>query len=419
MTTSKYVKGISLMMLAGAALSLTACDKDNPTPNDGGKVEPAKVKFIVTASDLEKDLFGGAYMKVFDDLTNTSRTNVSIYGEADAVKSFDGYTQFAFNHTTNVFTASIYAKGGSEQGIGKRQNGLRTYTYSDGKLTVLQPLKIDKFGNVGAYGSYSYATELGNPFVMRVDAKGNGQKIAIDFSKWQINGANPDIYGITDLGNNQVAIAVSYADRDSFGVAFADYDLNVSSVITSTRAGHGAAGRKATRYNPLVKDADGNLYAFGGTATSDAKVGAVRIKKGAKEFDTDYYFDLLKASDGYRVRKAFHITSDKFLLEFFAEKGKAENMGATGRFAVVDMSDKSLTWVTGLPANISGCYIGWGDSYNGKFYLPVSSGTGLLKEAAKGVTPTVYAIDAATARATVFMTLKSDNVIKGFTIATK
>ena len=92
------------MMLAGAALSLTACDKDNPTPNNGGQVEPAKVKFIVTASDLEKDLFGGAYMKVFDDLTNTSRTNVSIYGESYDVKSFDFSTQFAFNNTKNVFT---------------------------------------------------------------------------------------------------------------------------------------------------------------------------------------------------------------------------------------------------------------------------------------------------------------------------
>jgi hypothetical protein len=243
--------------------------------------------------------------------------------------------------------------------------------------------------------------------------------IYVDFSKYQVNGSNPAITGIVDLGNNKVAMAVDYADADSFAVAFADYDLNVSKVIFSDKAGHSLAGRKAARFNQLVKDIDGNLYAFGGTATADERCVAVKINKNTQEFDKNYVLDVNKLTGGYRVRKVNFITDDKFLLELYAEQGKAENMGATGNYLIADMSDKTLTPVTGLPSNISGAYIGWGDYYNGKFYLPVSASTGLLSTTDKTIVPTVYAIDASTAKASTFMTLKSTDVIKGFTIVTK
>ena len=57
-------------------------------------------------------------------------------------------------------------------------------------------------------------------------------------------------------------------------------------------------------------------------------------------------------------------------------------MNTSGKFAIADMENKSLTWVTGLPdasemANYSN---GYGDGYDGYYYLPIgpaeSSSTG-------------------------------------------
>lgn len=414
-----------MALLAGTMCVTTSCSSDNDEPTPTTQVvSPAEAKFIITADDVTKDLKGGAYMEVFSNLDDATRRDISIYGETtNTVFSPDGFTQVNYNHNTNVFTGHIYAKGASQQGgigvAGKRTNGLRTYSFNGTTLTGGTPFVLDGFGNTGVYGSYTYAAHGSEPKVVRVDSNGQGTLINIDFSQFQVNGSNPKISGIVDLGNNQVAMAVDYADRDSFAVAFADYDLKVSKVIFSNRAGHSLAGRKAARFSHLVKDADGNLYAFGGTAAANERCVAVKINRDTQEFDNNYVMDINALTGGYRVRKVFFISGDQFLVELFAEQGKSENMGATGKFMVADMSDMTLKEVTGLPANYAGAYIGWGDSFNGKFYLPISAGTGLLRNADKNITPTVYSIDPTTARATVFMTLKQNNIIKGFTVATK
>lgn len=414
-----------MALLAGTMCVTTSCSNDNDEPTNLPQVvSSAEAKFIITADDVTKDLKGGAYMEVFSNLDDATRRDVNIYGEtANTVFSPDGFTQVNYNHNTNVFTGHIYAKGASQQGgigvAGKRTNGLRTYSFNGTTLTGGTPFVLDGFGNTGVYGSYTYAAHGSEPKVVRVDSNGQGTLINIDFSQFQVNGSNPKISGIVDLGNNQVAMAVDYADRDSFAVAFADYDLKVSKVIFSNRAGHSLAGRKAARFSHLVKDADGNLYAFGGTAAANERCVAVRINRDTQEFDKNYVMDINALTGGYRVRKVFFISGDQFLIELFAEQGKSENMGATGKFMVADMSDMTLKEVTGLPANYAGAYIGWGDSFNGKFYLPISAGTGLLRNADKNIIPTVYSIDPNTARATVFMTLKQNNIIKGFTVATK
>lgn len=384
------------------------------------------MKFVVTADDVTKDLHGGAYMKVFSNLDDAGRRDQAIYGQTEGVvMSKDGYTAVGFNPNSKQFAGFIYAKGAfageggiKAEGQAGRVNGIRVYSFDGKTLNKVGQTTMTGYGNSGYFGNYFYATQGANPQVITIDAAGNAKQVDIDFSKYQINGSNPSLTGITDLGNNQVAIAINYADRDSFAVAFADYSLKVNKVIYSKKAGSSLAGRKATRFNHLVKDAQGNLYAFGGTAKSADKVGAVRINKGTTEFDDSYYFDINKATNGYKIRKVFHMTDDKFLLELFPEAGKSDNMSGTGKFVIADMSDKKITPVTGISTDYTGAYIGWGDSYNGKFYLPISNGTGLVPNKATGITPTIYAIDA-TGKATVFMTLKSNEIIKGFTILTR
>jgi len=175
---------------------------------------------------------------------------------------------------------------------------------------------------------------------------------------------------------------------------------------------------------------------FSGSSATDSKVGALRIKKGETEFDKNYKFDILSKADGYRFRKAFHISGSKFLLEFYTDKQKYGNMDASGKMAVVDMDAQSLTWVTGLP-DASTVSFGWGDGYAGAYYLPVAAPTSMSGGSGSGsgsgggwnhggksasratsssVTPTIYKIDATTGVATAFMTFGDGDLLKAITI---
>ena len=149
-------------------------------------------------------------------------------------------------------------------------------------------------------------------------------------------------------------------------------------------------------------------------------MGALRIKKGETEFDKSYKFDILSKADGYRFRKAFHISGSKFLLEFYTDKNKYGNMDASGKMAVVDMDAQSLTWVTGLP-DASTVSFGWGDGYAGSYYLPVAAPTSMSggSGSSSSVTPTIYKIDATTGAATAFMTFSTGDLLKAVTILKK
>lgn len=146
-------------------------------------------------------------------------------------------------------------------------------------------------------------------------------------------------------------------------------------------------------------------------------------------------FNIFAASDGYRFRKAFHISGSKFLLEFYLDKNKYGNMDASGKMAVVDMEAKTLTWVSGLP-DASAVSFGWGDGYADAYYLPVAAPTSMnggsgsgsggswnhaeksvsRAESASTVTPTIYKIDATTGVATPFMTFGNGDLLKAITI---
>ena len=151
-----------------------------------------------------------------------------------------------------------------------------------------------------------------------------------------------------------------------------------------------------------------------------ARLGALRIKKGETEFDKSYKFDIFAKADGYRFRKAFHISGSKFLLEFYTDKEKYGNMDASGKMAVVDMEAQSLIWVTGLP-DASTVSFGWGDGYAGAYYLPVAAPTSMSggSSTTSTVTPTIYKIDATTGVATAFMTFSTGDLLKAITILKK
>ncbi len=428
----KFFYSAALMALT-ACMTFTSCSSDDNDNNGGGSttVDPKEVSFVVTSGDPASDLTGGVYMKVYSDLS-TAKTGQSVYGASDAVRSYDSFTQVTYNKNSGIFTGYIYARGASEQGLGSKKAGLRSYKVENGKLVeTADPVLVEAFGNTGTFGTYSYAAQISKPYAMVIDKTGAGNNIAVGLTQYAIDEVNPNISNIVDLGDNKVAMVLNYSNRDSAAVAICDYSLNIQKMLYDDRIGTSVGAMRSVRYTQSGLDDNGNVYVFSGSSATDSKVGALRIKKGETEFDKSYKFDILSKADGYRFRKAFHISGSKFLLEFYTDKTKYGNMDASGKMAVVDMDAQTLTWVTGLP-DASTVSFGWGDGYAGAYYLPVaaptsmsggsssgngsSSGWGGSKAADTSVTPTIYKIDATTGVATAFMTFATSDLLKAVTI---
>ena len=428
----KFFYSVALMALT-ACMTFTSCSSDDNDNNGGGSttVDPKDVSFVVTSGDPASDLTGGVYMKVYSDLS-TAKSGQSVYGASDAVRSYDSFTQVTYNRNSGIFTGYIYARGASEQGLGSKKAGLRSYKVENGKLVeTADPVLVEAFGNTGTFGTYSYAAQISKPYAMVIDKTGAGNNIAVGLTQYAIDEVNPNISNIVDLGENKVAMVLNYSNRDSAAVAICDYSLNIQKMLYDDRIGTSVGAMRSVRYTQSGLDDNGNVYVFSGSSATDSKVGALRIKKGETEFDKSYKFDILSKADGYRFRKAFHISGSKFLLEFYTDKTKYGNMDASGKMAVADMDAQTLTWVTGLP-DASTVSFGWGDGYAGAYYLPVaaptsmsggsssgngsSSGWGGSKAADTSVTPTIYKIDATTGVATAFMTFATSDLLKAVTI---
>ena len=417
----KFIFSAALMALT-ACMTFTSCSSDDNEDNGSGSttIDPKEMSFVVTSGDPSSDLTGGVYMKVYSDLS-TAKTGQSVYGTSDAVRSYDSFTQVTYNKTSGIFTGYIYARGASEQGLGSKKAGLRSYKVENGKMMeAASPVLVEAFGNTGTFGTYSYAAQISKPYAMVIDQTGAGNNIAVDLTQYAIDEVNPNISNIVDLGDNKVAMVLNYSNRDSAVVAICDYSLNIQKMIYDNRIGTSVGAMRSVRYTQSGLDDNGNVYVFSGSSATDSKVGGIRIKKGETEFDKSYMFDILSKADGYRFRKAFHISGSKFLLEFYTDKTKYGNMDTSGKMAVVDMDTQSLTWVKGLP-DASTVSFGWGDGYAGAYYLPVAAPTSMSggSGSTTSVTPTIYKIDATTGVATAFMTFATSDLLKAVTILKK
>lgn len=428
---------LSILKLSAASLLLAAtfasCDKDDEPVKDKTTTTTTEqaAKFLITATDSLKDLNGGATVKLFSDLTNTSRREVSVYDSTykgtDAAFVWDGIAQVDYNPSTGIFGGNVYRKGASGRdanSVKRGSQGVHLFRVNGDKVEHVKAISNEAYASFGHFGAYTYTTDRGKAQIDRIDAAGNQKVFTLDLAKLLPFGDDPSVACAVPFDGG-VAIAVNYADRDSAVVAFADNDLNITKVIADARAGHGVSQRKGARTGQLLVNADGDLYFFGGTAKHDDRVVALRIKKGTTEFDKGYAFDFGKVTNNYRVRRFLPLADGKFVVELFNEPAAKgiSGLGLGGDFGILDVKGMTYTKVTGLPAGHESLYVGKGDAFGGKFYLPLSGATGILesakngfvlKDPTKGLHPTVY-VFGADGKASVFMSLKYGNIIKGFT----
>lgn len=221
---------------------------------------------------------------------------------------------------------------------------------------------------------------------------------------------------------------------DSCWVVKMDTALNVLAVYGDDRISYACGQFRSQCLNSIYQADDGYVYVFSNSydAGTTHPAGALRIKNGVDGFDKDYYFNIQEEMDGYKFRRVWPISGSKFLLEFYASKDEYSNMSTSGKLAVVDMDSKTFTWVTGFPEDVASISIGYGDGYDGYYYLPISpaesgstGGGGGWKHtranavSSSSIQPAIYKINATTGVASVFMTFNANEQVKAINIIKK
>lgn len=157
--------------------------------------------------------------------------------------------------------------------------------------------------------------------------------------------------------------------------------LTYVKTITDTRTT--AIGQYYTNTG-MVQTDSGDIYTFssnsrtsGYTATASHS-GILKIKKGESEFDANYFFDIESSALNGKVVSAYPVGGEKVLINYIptaidSDQGNWSFLNyGTFKFkcAILDLSTKSITEVTGLPDHSGDNYFGFGSAFteNGKTY---------------------------------------------------
>ena len=200
---------------------------------------------------------------------------------------------------------------------------------------------------------------------------------------------------VTYTPMNSMTFETAYTDT-CFVAVYSYPDMKFVELMKDTRMGPGGSWGA---YNGLMKDEQDNLYVMSNSALSNGysqstkHAGFLRIKKGATEFEPDYFFDFEAATGGLKPAHVAYIGNGLV----FAEVSTLNPQTANDRWGdkslkccLIDLKNQTVTDVEGIPVhNGNGgrrfAYLNEG-SY---VYLPVSTPDGVY----------IYRTDVNTARA--------------------
>ncbi len=202
-------------------------------------------------------------------------------------------------------------------------------------------------------------------------------------------GKSPIFMGFTDAGNSRAYTSLFFVnDRTIDDAIVARINLNtgaIEAVFSDARLGVSGATVRSARYSQIGTADNGDVYVFSGNHFGTKKGGALVIRSGATAFDQNYFWNIEDdtQSQGYRFRKVWNLYEDKFLIEFYNDKyplGTAITgaVPAASQYAIVDMSDKKLTWISGLPAKElipTSNALAIPYYFEGKIYFPITTAT--------------------------------------------
>lgn len=298
-------------------------------------------------------------------------------------------------------------------------------------LTYLNVVNETSRSNDTSTGAYSMENFLGNgEYVTLAGAEQSGSKlycgavpmglsqygVAYENRKWVRPGFEHLVHdeaGGSGSGAYKAGELVGTQYPNECWVAIYDNESMTNPTLAKTDKISMPCGRYRSQYYQTVWSADnGDIYVFSSsyskTMTDPGQkttlpAGVCRIPAGSNSFD-DYYCNIEEQTPGGNrsFMRCWPAGGNCFLLIMYDRPLSEKNPAAT-ELAVFDAASKKLTYVTGLPANVSS--IGKTVfAQNGNVYIPVN---------VENEEPAIYAINTSTAKAVRGVSIEA-NDITGF-----
>lgn len=325
---------------------------ENPDPDNPDEVES---RYVIAATP--NALEGVAdYLLTLEDL---SLGQVSLIG--NGVEQDGTYRYYITNN--NKFFSLLYGQG--------NPGAVTTYNLgTNGNLNMISDFQAETVQSFTNVNDEVLMTKISrsetNPYAnwYRLDTE-NSQIVA----EGQINTQNildndelAFFTWMTQVGNKVYApfMSVKACCDDNFGTEYPDQawiavysypEMELETVIQDDRTSF--IGRYFTSGLEVVEN--GDVYAFSssvaiknGDVTSSKPSAVTRINADEEEFDDSYFFNLEEASNGYYMTNQTYAGNGIFLLNMNSVESKGAYI--TGKkLAVVNVYDKTFTWVEGLP----------------------------------------------------------------------
>ena len=285
-----------------------------------------------------------------------------------------------------------------------------TGTASDSKANKANLMAEDFLGN-GEYVTLSGFLQADNELYSAVIPMGlSPYGAAIDGGRYILSG-NEDLVKTESGGSNSGAYVKGELQGTQYPnecnvVIFDDENLNGKRIITTDKISY-ACGRYKSQYYQTIRQAEnGDIYvfspAFAKTLTDPRQqttldAGVVRIKKGATDFDSNYYYNIESLSGGRTFQRCYNAGGSNFLLTMYSAK-LTSNQQVANQLALFNGETGKFTYVTGIPAQeqISD-FSKTVYAENGYVYIAISTSDNY---------PTVYKINTSTGVATAGVTLQ-------------
>lgn len=440
------------------AIAFTACsDSDEPGKGDGSETGQGKFVFATTVQGSNatsyvlltgESLDNGSLSAVGNGLLNDGATQWVFYkdylyaltynqGNAGTTRSYILGADGEMQPRNTVYRISRFSSYGTynddiitmSTGEGPENladsHGYRPMTLL---VTYLNVFNETSRTNDTSTGAYSMENFLGNgEYVTLAGAEQSGSKLycgavpmglsqygaAYDNGKWIRPGYEHLVHteaGGSGAGSYKAGELVGTQYPDECWVAIYDNENLQNPTLAKTDKISTPCGRFRSQYYQTVWAAEnGDIYVFSAsyakTMTDDGQktilpAGVCRIPAGSTKFD-DYYCNIEAQTPGGNrsFMRCWPAGGNRFLMVMYDRSLTEANPAAT-ELAIFDASSKKLTYVTGLPANVSSIgktvY-----TQNGNVYIPVN---------VKDEQPAIYAINTTTAQATKGVTIGATDI---------
>lgn len=290
-------------------------------------------------------------------------------------------------------------------------------TYTSNSVTQLTPFLSENFLGNGEYVTLAGLEQVGSKLYaaavpMGLSQYGCMQKNEDGSYKWVLPG-NEDLIKTESGGSGSGAYDkdelqwTQYPDECWIAV-FKDRTLTEYSLIKTDKISY-ACGRNRSQYYQMNWLADdGYVYVFSPSyakTMSDSRqqttlpAGVVRVNTQTEQFDDAYYYNLEEKADGASFLRSWYIGGEYFLLLMY-DKAITASDKVANRLAVFNTSTGNLSYVSGLPSNVSG----FGNTpymENGNAYVAVTTASGY---------PTIYKVEPSSATATQGLVIRATSL---------